>query len=474
MSGAPLAEAQALRGLSPEFLQRYNRPGPRYTSYPTAPEWKTDVGATEHRARLRECCAEHPTAPLSLYFHIPFCEHHCRFCACNTIATPKRDVVTGPYLRNLDLEMGIVAGDLAASGGSARPVTQLHFGGGTPTYLAPKQIAWLMERIRSHFTLAPDAEISMEIDPCVTGDEHMHTLRAAGFNRVSFGVQDFHGPTQEIIERVQSVEETEHLIDLSRSLGFDSVNVDLVYGLPLQTVKTLSATLDEIIRMRPDRVAFYNFAYLPRRLGNQRHLDPGLMPTGEQKFQIFVTAFERFGEAGYEFIGMDHFAVPGDPLAEARRNQTIQRNFMGYTTQAGTDLLGFGVSSISATDLLYAQNSKKLSVHADAVAAGNLPIERGTVLSGEDILRRAVIYGLMCHGHLDKRSVEERFGIDFDAHFAAELAELEPMVGDGLLHLHPDRIDVTVLGTIFVRNIGMVFDTYLRRPRPQTLFSRTL
>lgn len=472
MSGA-VADTRFLRGLSTEFLQRHNRPGPRYTSYPTAPEWGEEVTERELRAMLRGRSAANPAAPLSLYFHIPFCEHRCSFCACNAIATPKREVVD-PYLRALDQEMEIFASELAAAGADQRPVTQLHFGGGTPTFLTPPEIEWLMDRIRSHFHIGEGAEISVEIDPCVTDAAHMRTLRAQGFNRVSLGVQDFDSTTQQSIERVQTVEETRELTDLARELGFDSVNFDLVYGLPHQTPETINRSLDIILEMRPDRVALYSFAYLPKRLGHQRRIDPSALPSGPQKFEIFVTAFERFIEAGFTHIGMDHFALPDDPLSVARGDRTIQRNFMGYTTQAGTDILAMGVSSISALEDLYAQSTKRLTTHAESVARGELPIERGTVLSDEDRLRRAVIYALMCHGHLDKGEIESRFGVDFDDHFAPELSRLAPMVEDGLLTMQSDRIEVTLLGTIFVRNIGMVFDTYLSAPRAQPTYSRTL
>lgn len=471
---ATLTETRPLRSLSAEFLQRHSRQGPRYTSYPTAPEWTGDIGEATFREHVRASCAQRPGAPLSLYFHIPFCEQRCTFCACNVIPTPRRDAVTGPYLDALGREMAIVAGELAAGGGAERPVTQLHIGGGTPTYLAPPDFEWLMARARSHFVIAEGAELSVEIDPCVTTGEHMQTLRALGFNRVSFGVQDFHGPTQRAIGRIQSVEETAQLTAAARRLGFDSVNFDLVYGLPLQTPETFSRTLDEVLAIRPDRVALYNFAFLPQRQANQRGIDAAALPSGATKFAIFVTAFERFLDAGYEHIGMDHFALPADPLAVARRAGTIQRNFMGYTTMAGADLLGFGVSSISATEHLYAQNTKRLSTQREALARGELPVERGCALSAEDRLRRRVISDLMCLGHLDKASVEAQFGICFDAHFAWELAALAPMESDGLLTLHPDRIEVTLLGTVFVRNIAMVFDTHLRTPRAQPLFSRTL
>ena len=273
---------------------------------------------------------------------------------------------------------------------------------------------------------------------------------------------------------MQTVEETQHLTELARKLGFASVNYDLVYGLPLQTLETFARTLDIVVELKPDRIALYNFAYLPQRLAHQRYLNPELFPTGPQKFRIMVSAYERFVSEGYEYIGMDHFALPHDPLAAARRNRTIQRNFMGYTTQAGTDLYAFGVSSISATRDVYVQNEKKLSVYYRALDGGELPIERGFVLTDDDRLRRVVIYELMCHGRLVPASIEQRFGIDFDRYFESELAQLPQFERDGLLSISPDRIDVTLLGHIFVRNIAMVFDVYLRREHQKATFSRTL
>ncbi|MBE7558263.1 oxygen-independent coproporphyrinogen III oxidase [bacterium] len=467
------AAATVLSNLSSEFLERYNRQGPRYTSYPTAPEWTDAVRQDQFRARLRADAARSHDKPLSLYFHIPFCEHRCAFCACNVIITKKPEIADD-YLRYLDREMTIVRAEVESGGDGGRTVTQMHFGGGTPTFLSPEQLTWLVERIKRHFRFAPDAEMALEADPCVTRDEHLIALADLGFNRVSFGVQDFHSPTQQIIERVQTVEETEHLTELARRLGFASVNYDLVYGLPLQTVATFARTLDIVARLRPDRIALYNFAYLPRRLAHQRYLNPELFPSGREKFRIMVSAYERFVSEGYEYIGMDHFALPDDPLAIARRNRTIQRNFMGYTTQAGTDLYAFGVSSISATQDLYVQNEKKLSVYYRALDGGELPIERGFVLSDDDRLRRVVIYELMCHGRLVPSSIEERFSVDFERYFEYELAQLPQFERDGLLVLAPDRIDVTLLGHIFVRNIAMVFDVYLRREQPRATFSRTL
>lgn len=465
--------ARILRDLTPEFLERYNRVGPRYTSYPTAPEWSEVVTERHFREHARQSAAASAAAPLSLYVHIPFCVHRCRFCACNVIITRKTEIAE-PYLQRLDQEMGILSAEMKAEGVPPRPVTQVHFGGGTPTYLAPAQFEWLLERMRAHFALRPDAELSLEADPCVTSPEHLRTLAALGFNRISFGVQDFHAPTQELIERVQTVEETEALTVLARELGFASVNYDLVYGLPLQTVDTFARTLDIVLQLRPDRLALYNFAYLPSKLGHQRELDPATLPSGPEKFRIFVLAYERFLDAGYEYIGMDHFAVPDDALARARRERTLQRNFMGYTTQAGTELYAFGVSAISTSDRVYVQNTKKLSRYGAALDDGRLPVERGMILSEDDRLRRAVISELMCHGRIVKAGHEQAFGIDFDDYFADALGELPSFVDNGLVVLYDDRIEVTLLGFIFVRNIAMLFDRYLRRPQPHATFSRTL
>jgi oxygen-independent coproporphyrinogen-3 oxidase len=465
--------AQMLRELSPEFLERYNRSGPRYTSYPTAPEWSPEVTERHFRQVVRRDTVADPSAPLSLYLHIPFCEHRCRFCACNVIITRRREIAE-PYLLSLDAEMALLAGELNGNEAQARPVTQLHFGGGTPTYLTPDQLAWLMGRIRGHFAIADGAEISLEADPCVTTEEHMRTLAALGFNRLSMGVQDFHRPVQGLIERIQTVEETQRLMELAAELAMESVNLDLVYGLPLQTETTFLKTVDQVIGLRPDRIALYNFAYLPGRLGHQRSIDPALLPSGAEKFRIFVGAFERFVEAGYEHIGMDHFALPDDDLARARRDRTIQRNFMGYTTQAGTDMCAFGVSAISATDTVYVQNTKKLKPYAREIEAGALPVERGMLLSEDDRLRRGLITDLMCHGSVLKGDIAERFAVEFDHHFEDELEALAPFERDGLVELSEDRLEVTLLGTIFVRNVAMVFDAYLRQPREQPAFSRTL
>jgi len=462
-----------LRDLSTDFLDKYNKQGPRYTSYPTAPEWKDSIGQEAYRAVVREDASRRPEAPLSLYIHIPFCKRRCRFCACYVIISKESDSAD-PYLRQVDQEMALLASEMGPDPESRRPLAQLHFGGGTPTFLRPEQLENFMGKVRRHFRFLPDAEISLEADPSVTSVDHIQMLRKLGFNRLSFGVQDFHPPTQKVIDRIQTKEETQELTELARSLGYKSVNYDLIYGLPYQTLDSFNTTLDKTLELSPDRIALYNFAYLPERLGHQKLLPVDVMPTGPEKYKIFVTAYERFLEAGYRYIGMDHFAKPGDSLSLALDDGSLQRNFMGYTTRAGTDLYSFGVSSISITDGMYVQNTKKLSEHAARVEAGQLPIERGMILSDEDRLRRSVIYGLMCQGKVRKEDVEKQFDINFDKTFGDELKALEPLARDGLVALSQGEIQVTLLGFVFVRNVAMVFDAYLRKPGQKIQYSKTL
>jgi len=468
-----LDAVRLLQGLTPDSLDRYDRQGPRYTSYPTVPEWSTEVGEKDFLASVREGAAARPDAPLSLYFHIPFCESRCRYCACNVIVSRRKEVADA-YLTRLDWEMAILAGAMARAGRGPRPVSQIHLGGGTPNFLTSQQMEQLCTRVRSHFAVAGDAEMSLEANPGGTTNEFLDALARLGFNRISLGVQDFNPRTQEAIGRVQSIETTRRVTEHARSLGFEGVNYDLVYGLPYQTPTTFDATLDRVIGLRPDRVALYNFAFLPDRLPNQQSIDPAVVPKGSDKFRIFTRACERFFAAGYEYTGMDHFALPDDALSKARRDRTLQRNFMGYTTQAGTDLYAFGVSAISMTDTVYVQNVKKLSTYQESLETGRLPIERGIVLSRDDQLRRDVINELMCNGNLVKADLEGRYRIDFDSYFSAELEQLAPFEEDGLLVQTGASLELSLIGRIFVRNVAMTFDAYLRRPSGARQFSRTL
>lgn len=453
---------------SAEFLQRYDVSAPRYTSYPTAPVWSENFNADAYVAHLQSLPQATRTA--SLYFHIPFCEHRCSFCACNVIIS-KRQSVANPYVEHLQTEMSLTrrafAGDL--------DVRQMHWGGGTPNYLTAAQFRALLAGIHDRFQFHPDAEVSIEIDPRHTDAEQIALLRELGFNRLSFGVQDFDQRVQAAIDRHQTVEQAEIATAAARQQGFLSVNFDLIYGLPYQTQATFAATLDTVKRLSPDRIALYNFAYLPSRLKHQEKVDIEAMPRGVAKFELFLQAVEGLTAAGYEYIGMDHFAKPGDELATAWRDRTIQRNFMGYTTRAGHDLFAFGTSSISLVGDAYAQNVKHLATYQREVGAGRLPIERGMKLSAEDRLRKRVIGDLMCFGRCDKAAVSREYQIDFDRHFAAELQALDPIVADGLAVNSAARVEVTQLGQAMLRNVAMHFDEYLRKPnKPHAQFSRAV
>jgi oxygen-independent coproporphyrinogen-3 oxidase len=467
---ARINDTRRLRDLDRSFLERYDLVGPRYTSYPTAPEWREEVGSARVREHLEAERARGSHRPLSIYMHLPFCIEHCTFCACNVIVSTKMEAVSDPYLTLLDREADLYAAHIDTS----RPVTQFHWGGGTPTYLSCDQLRRAHGFVASRFNLASEAEQSIEIHVSWTSDEQMRVLAGLGFNRISMGVQDFDPKIQEAIGRRQTYERTAEIIRLAHELGFKGINCDLVYGLPYQTAESFGATVDRILDLRPDRLAVYNFAFLPGRLAHQRPIDPATLPAGEEKFRIFLEAHDRFVAAGYRYIGMDHFALPEDELTQAFDQGTMQRNFMGFTTQAGTDLLGLGVSAISSVTNLFAQNVKKLPAYERAIREGQFPTERGLLLDAGDRLRRDVIQGLMCRDRVDKRAIEAAHGIVFDEYFAPELERLAPLVADELLDVRGDALSLNFLGRLFVRNIAMVFDAYLNRAGSQHQFSRTL
>lgn len=453
--------------ISPELIEKYNQPGPRYTSYPTAPEWNENFGPTEFMQAIE--ASNGKGGPLSLYFHLPFCQSLCLFCGCNTVITKKREV-TVPYLAHLKLEIALVSAKLDCS----RPVQQLHWGGGTPTYLTPDEIRELFACIKEHFTFAPDAEIGIEVDPRATTEEHCRTLAELGFNRISMGIQDFNPLVQKTINRVQPYEMTKALFDYCRGLGFESINVDLIYGLPHQTLESFSETVDKIIAMNPDRIAVFSYAHVPW-LKKQQGSFAKHLPQGLEKFRIFHHAIEQLTSAGYRYIGMDHFAKPEDELCRAQDARTLHRNFQGYTTQAGCDLLGLGVSSISGLDDVYAQNWRDLPSYYAALDEGRWPTMRGMQVTAEDKLRRTVINRLLCHCVVVKSEIEQEFGIHFDTYFAAELGRLRDLERDQLVRLSADRIEVAVLGRIFIRNLAMVFDAYLQQKTERLkVFSKTL
>jgi oxygen-independent coproporphyrinogen III oxidase len=449
-------------------LEKYNRPGPRYTSYPTAPVWKDDFGPDD----LENCYAraEEAATPLSLYMHIPFCENLCLFCACN-VSIQKDKSVAIPYLAALKQEIDHVSRRVSKK----RAVSQFHWGGGTPTYLTPAQMEDLFGYTHERFTFAPDAEIGIEIDPRVTNRAHLESLRRLGFNRLSMGLQDFQPKVQQTIHRVQPYEMTRDLILAARELGFESLNVDLIYGLPHQTADSFKTTIDKTLTLRPDRVAMFSYAHVPW-LKKQQGSFQMYLPEGMEKFRIFRTGLRHFLDAGYVYIGMDHFALPGDELAIAQKNRTLHRNFQGYTTKAGADLYGMGVSAISSIGAAYAQNRKEVPAYQETIASRGIATTRGYRLSQDDLLRRAVIGRLLCHTVIPKQEIERQFSIAFDEYFALELEQLQESRDQGLVILEANQIRVTSLGRIFIRNVAMVFDRYLREQQMdrRPLFSKTL
>ena len=454
--------------VSEEFLAKYNRPGPRYTSYPTAPVWDDKFRQADLEEFFRG--AESAATPVSLYMHLPFCESLCLFCACNVvIQKDKRAAI--PYLESLKAEINHVSQFVSRQ----REVVQFHWGGGTPTYLSPAQLTDLFGYTRERFTFASNAEIGIEVDPRVTTHEHLAALRKLGFNRLSMGIQDFTPEVQKTIHRVQPFELTRDLIVEARRLGFDSLNVDLIYGLPYQTAASFADTADKVLQLSPDRIAMFSYAHVPW-LRKQQGAFQGHLPEGMEKFHIFKTGVRKFTDAEYLYIGMDHFARPNDELAIAQRNRTLHRNFQGYTTKAGADLYGMGVSAISSVGEAYAQNDRALAPYQSAIAERGVATMRGYRLNYDDLLRREVITKLLCHTVVRKREIENTFQIRFDEYFASEVTELGTMRDDGLVILGDEEIRVTPLGRIFIRNLAMPFDRYLREQKmdARPLFSRTL
>jgi oxygen-independent coproporphyrinogen III oxidase len=454
--------------VSEEFLARYNRPGPRYTSYPTAPVWNDAFGPAD--LEVVHAAADAARTPVSLYMHLPFCESLCLFCACNVIIQ-KDKRVSMPYFEVLKKEIARVGEAVSRE----REVVQFHWGGGTPTYSTPAQLEDLFGYTKERFTFSPDAEIGIEVDPRVTSREHLETLRRLGFNRLSMGIQDFHEPVQKAIHRIQPLEITRDLIQSARDLGFDSINVDLIYGLPYQTAETFAKTVDQIVGLAPDRIALFSYAHVPW-LKKQQGSFAAHLPEGMQKFEIFRGGLLKFVEAGYLYIGMDHFAKPGDELAAAQAKRTLHRNFQGYTTKAGADLYGMGITAISGIQETYAQNFRDIPSWQKAVSERGIATMRGYRLSPDDVIRREVISRLLCHTVIVKDEISRQFDINFDEYFAAELARLKTPEADGLVVINDKEIRTAWLGRIFIRNLAMVFDPYLERQHldSKPLFSKTL
>ena len=446
-----------------ELLRRYDRPGPRYTSYPAAPQFTTAFRATELREHAARSNTRTGPRPLSLYLHVPFCLSPCFYCGCNRLIT--RDTLKGVrYVKRLLNEIEMAAPLFARE----REVVQLHLGGGTPNFLGVEILEWLLEGLGELFTLSgtPARDFSIELDPRTVPPDYASTLASLGFNRVSLGVQDFDPEVQRAINRIQSTDETLDLIDACRDSGFRSVNVDLIYGLPRQTLAAFRRTLRMVMSARPDRLAVYGYAHLPGLFKAQRHIDPATLPSAEQRLLLLRLAVEELSAGGYRYIGMDHFALPDDELVRAQETGCLQRNFMGYTTHAGCDLLGLGVSAISHIGESFSQNFRELKNWEAALASGALPVWRGLALSADDQVRAEVIAQLMCHGVIDIGAIEERFGIDFAVYFGEALARLESHVTDGLAYIADGRITVTSTGRLLLRSIAMCFDRYLKVTPP--------
>jgi len=440
-----------------ELVRKYNIPGPRYTSYPTAPQFSAAVGRDELRSEIARDNAD-ASRPLSLYFHLPFCESLCWYCGCNTVITRRRSSASD-YVDLLCRELALTQPLLNC----ARPVTQLHFGGGTPTFLPPTEIDRLGRAIHSVFTFAPDAEISVEIDPRRLTREHVEAYRRLGCNRASLGVQDTNPQVQLAIHRWQPLAQTAQAITWLREAGYESVSVDLIYGLPVQTPESFTRTLDEVVALKPDRLAVFSYAHVPWLKPAQKIFDDRKqLPDSDAKLAMLAIATRALTAAGYVHIGMDHFARPDDELARAHDDGTLYRNFQGYTTRAGASLYGFGMSSISQTDGSFRQNYKELDDYVAAVKRDELPIERGCLLNEDDLNRRALIMDIMCRRHVDFAALSARLGINVLEAFAPEIDSLADLEVDGLLHRHAGGIEITPLGELFRRVIAMRFDAYLK------------
>ncbi|WP_337807810.1 oxygen-independent coproporphyrinogen III oxidase [Parasutterella sp.] len=451
-----------------ELLQRFDVPGPRYTSYPTADRFTKEFGAEDFKKVLNARGTGENTADLSLYVHIPFCANVCFFCGCNKEVT-KDHCRSKEYLEVLSKECELVSAEI----GGNKEVVQLHFGGGSPTFLNNEEIFQVMDIIRSHFALAPDAEISIEVDPRSTPVDKVEVLAKAGFNRMSIGVQDFDNRVQIAVNRVQPFEMTKAVLDAARANdGFKSINMDLIYGLPFQSRKTFEMTLDKVIELSPDRIALYHFAHLPEHFKPQRRINAEDLPSTPEKVGIMMDAIKRLSANGYHFIGMDHFAKVTDELAKAQENGTLQRNFQGYSTKPECDMVALGVSSISKVNGCYAANPRDLESYYAAIRSGNLATNRGYLLNDDDRLRAKVIMELMCQFKVVKADIEKKFDINFNEYFDFELNNLKHFEAEGLVRLEPDYIEVTPKGKLLVRAVAMNFDRYLREDERVRRYSR--
>ena len=478
-------ESQALESPTAEsswaptdaLLRRFDLSGPRYTSYPTADRFVEAFGPAQYRQALAQRAGAGAAtggrfggrSPLSVYVHIPFCESVCYYCACNKVITRHHERAT-EYLDAIEREVELQVASL----GRGQAITQLHLGGGTPTFLTDGELERLMGALRTAFNIVPGAEISIEVDPRTVTVERLSHLAAVGFNRLSFGVQDFDAAVQQAVHRVQPYEQVAQLMQAARALGFESINADLIHGLPKQTPESLAQTVKQMAELRPDRIALYAYAHLPQRFKPQRRIDAAQLPTAADRVHMLSQAISGFLSQGYVYIGMDHFALPDDALAVAKRQGRLHRNFQGYSTQPDCDLIGLGVSSISKVGAAYSQNAKTLPEYYDMLGRAELPVVRGFSLSREDLLRRTVIMGLMCQGRVDFESIELAYLINFREHFAPELERLAELAGQGLVKVEADSVELTPIGWYFVRAVAMVFDLPLQTDRARDRYSRVI
>jgi oxygen-independent coproporphyrinogen-3 oxidase len=452
-----------------DLIKKYDKPGPRYTSYPTAPHFNESFTHKDYLKEIKNTNQGRNLPDLSLYFHLPFCDTLCYFCGCNMIVTRNRARIKR-YIDDVKREIDQITTYLSPD----RKVSQLHWGGGTPTHLNPDEIIDLNSYIHDRFDFNPDVEAGCEIDPRELSKEHLEALRSGGFNRISMGVQDINESVQRAVNRIQPEALTRQVVHWVRELGFDSINLDLMYGLPFQSAKNFERTIDAIIDIDPDRIALFNFAYVPWMKKHQKAIRPEDLPAPEEKLEIFKMSTQKLTRTGYVFIGMDHFAKPDDELALALKEKKLYRNFQGYSTHAGADLYAMGITSISQFGRIYAQNIKKEKPYRAALDQGILPTAKGYYLGDDDLLRRHVIIKLMCDFELDFASIEDEFNIDFETYFGRGLSSLNEMMADNLLFIENRTLKITDMGRLLIRNIAMKFDGYLERKEDHARYSRTV
>lgn len=453
-----------------DVLKKFNQPGPRYTSYPTAPLFSQDFNAEDFSREIASTNANQNASDLSLYFHFPFCEKLCYFCGCNMMVTRDRGMIR-QYNEYLKKEIELLRPMIS----NERKITQMHWGGGTPSYLYPEEILDIGRFIRGKFDFDDDVEASVEIDPRGLTREHVEAFREIGFNRTSFGVQDFNLKVQEAINRVQSEEITRQTVEWARELGFDSVNLDLIYGLPYQSLESFAVTVDKIIDISPNRIAVFNYAHVPWLKKHQNIIPQDAIPSPDERLGILKMTIEKLIGAGYEYIGMDHFAKPTDELAIAQKNNTLYRNFQGYSTKAGCDVYAFGLSAISQFQNIYAQNLKDLKDYYSRIDRGFAATNVGYRMTADDHIRKETIMQLMCHLEIDKRDIERRFGVDFESYFAEDIKKLDVFVYDGLLENNSEKVKIIGSGILIIRNVAMCFDAYLEKMmKDKPVFSKTV